>query len=190
MHISTRISRALLGAAAVAVMAVPGTAQAAPAPATPAAPPTMGSVVIQSLGNRLCLQPTSANLDVPVVQERCQPGLDLQRWLFQKLGSGPTYRFVNARSGGCLWAFEPDGGSLVGVERCGDSPFSNTEFNSGLNLPDSVFLESLIGFGHTGECLTVPPEGEDGTEGVQMQVGLCKNAKVSVAGWNILPNAQ
>jgi hypothetical protein len=187
VHTRSRISKALLGAAAVAVTAVPGTAQAAPTPAAPAAPPTMGVVKIQSQGNRLCLQPTSADTNVPVVQTQCRPGLDLQDWLFQKLGSGPTYRFVNAASGACLWAFSPDAGSPVGVEDCGGSPFSNTEFNSGLNLPDSVFLESLVGFRHTGQCLTVPPGAVDGT---QMQVRPCQPANVSVEGWNIFRNAQ
>lgn len=188
MHIRKRISGALLGAAAAAAMAVPGTAQAAPTPAAPAAPPTTGFVKIQSQGDLdMCLQPTSANLDVPVVQKKCQPGLDLQDWQFQKLGSGPTYRFQNVASGGCLWAFEPDAGSPVGVEDCGVSPFSNTEFNSGLNLPDSVFLESLIGFRHTGQCLWVPP-GFKGVEGTQMQVRPCRPQDVSLEGWNIFRN--
>ncbi|QKV80374.1 RICIN domain-containing protein [Amycolatopsis sp. Hca4] len=190
MHTRTKVSRALLGAAAAAAMAVPATAQAAPTPAAPAAaPPTTGFVKIQSQGDlTMCLQPTSANLDVPVVQEKCRPGLDLQDWQFQKLGSGPTYRFQNVASGGCLWAFEPDGGSPVGIEECGSSPFSNTEFNSGLNLPDSVFLESLIGFRHTGECLWVPPDAKSRV-GVQMVVRPCQPADVSFEGWHIFHNA-
>jgi ricin-type beta-trefoil lectin protein len=180
VHIRNRML-ALLGVAAAAVMAVPGAAQAAPAPVAPNAVPV---VHIQSQGNGLCLQPTSAAADVAVVQEPCNPTLNLQDWTFQRVGSDPTYVFVNLASGTeCLWAFgNGDAGAPVGVEPCRDNPASNERFNAGLTLPDSVFLESLAGFRHTGQCLTVPPGAVIGS---QMQIRPCRPANVSVEGWNI-----
>jgi hypothetical protein len=186
VHVRKRVVVALLGAVAAAVMAMPGTAQAAPAPVVHVTPNNTGIVRIQSQGDTsMCLQPTSPDPNVPVVQAQCD-GTAIQNWQFVQLGSDPTYKFVNQASGTqCLWAFgNGDAGAPVGVEPCRNPPASNQQFNSGLTLPDSVFLESLIGFRHTGQCVTVPP-GQVGVVGTQMQIRPCRPPNVSLEGWNL-----
>jgi hypothetical protein len=178
-----KLIRSLTPALVLAAAAVAGTgaaaAQAAPAGASHVRPFDGVFQPIRNVGNNLCLEPIAPAAGVPVgpnspvLQEPCaQPGTDeavLQGFEFQQI-SGTTYKFVNQKSGACLFAFiKAENGAPIGLDTC--RTVSNEEFDAHTTLPNVVELESKIGFKDTGFCLDVP--GATTTAGLQVQLFTC-----------------
>jgi hypothetical protein len=173
-----RIFGLLAPAVALTAAAVAGTgvaaAQAAPTPASHIRPLAGVFEPIRNVGNNLCLEPvTPAGPNSPVVQMPCaQPGTDeavLQGFETQQI-SGTTYKFVNQKSGACLFAFtKAQNGAPMGLDTC--RTVSNEEFDAHTTLPNVAELESKIGFSDTGFCMDVP--GATTNTGVQLQLFSC-----------------
>jgi hypothetical protein len=161
MKFMSKIAGLLLTAGLSAVL-VGGAAQAAP----------FAGVFkpIKSVANPdRCLQPDVPALNAGVVQRQCDPNNPAQGWQFQQVGNH-HYRFINQQTGLCFRAYtKAANGSPIGVATCNGQ--SNLEFNTNVNLPEIVVLESRIGFDDTGFCVDVP--GASPQLGLQMQLFTC-----------------
>ncbi|MEY9855775.1 hypothetical protein ABH935_001379 [Catenulispora sp. GAS73] len=177
-----RILGLLAPAVALSAAAVAGTGAAA-AQAAPTTTRATSHVVkpfdgefqpIRNVGNNLCLEPTTpAGPNSPVLQVKCAAaGSDeavLQGWQTVQI-SGSTYKFVNQRSGACLFAFtSAHNGAPMGLDTC--RTVSNEEFDAHATLPNVTELESKIGFSDTGFCMDVP--GASTATGLQLQLFNC-----------------
>ena len=150
-------------AAAAFVAGIGSVGFASGAVAAPAAAPFNP---IRLEGTSVCMQPASPDDSATIVVKACvtEPndvvGRAAQGWSFRQVGTH-HYQFTNQLGRFCLDTFGPaaDGTPMVAGE-CKN--ISNEEFNTNVNLPSDVILETRVGFKDNGFCLTAPVVPSDG----------------------------
>jgi hypothetical protein len=154
-----RVARLAVIALASGLGALGITAEAAAAPAAAPFNP------IKLEGTSVCMQPAAPNGGAIVVKACVTDPNDVtgraaQAWSFRRVGTH-HYQFTNQLSRLCLDTFGPgaDGTPMIAGE-CKN--ISNEEFNTNIDLPSDVVLETRVGFNDNGFCLTAPVVPSDG----------------------------
>lgn len=117
-------------------------------------------------GTSVCMQPDSPNDGATIVVKACVTnpndvvGRAAQGWSFRRVGNH-HYQFTNQLGRFCLDTFGPAAdGTPMEAGECKN--ISNEEFNTNVDLPSVVVLETRVHFSDNGFCLTAPVVPTDG----------------------------